>query len=169
MDVLPRLDPPCRVAAALDCAQCWIVCNQDTRSKRHEFPSHLRPTAPLTTPGVSIMRGPPVLHTADPSDAALPLVSPKPASMEAELEAAQGCLRVLPGAEHLTVTGTGVSGRQRLLLANIVQGVGARYSGSLILGVTTHLVASNAAANDKSEKVVKAREFGTPVVSLRSQ
>ena len=66
-------------------------------------------------------------------------------------------------ADQVTVTGTGYFGTSRRDIRQLVGELGARYSGDLTYGVTTHLVCKDSCLPD-SEKVSVASAWGIPVV-----
>ena len=67
------------------------------------------------------------------------------------------------GSDQRTVTGTGYSGASRRRVRQLSLQMGAKYSGDLIHGVTTHLVCKDGLVLD-SEKISVARAWGLPVV-----
>lgn len=66
-------------------------------------------------------------------------------------------------SEVITVTGTGYSGQARQQVRRMAASVGVRYSGDLIYGVTTHLVAKST-AHALSDKTAAAHAWGIPVL-----
>ena len=65
--------------------------------------------------------------------------------------------------DQVTVTGTGYFGTSRQDVRRLTRQLGARYSGDLIYGVTTHLVCKDSRLPD-SEKVSVARAWSIPIV-----
>ncbi len=71
------------------------------------------------------------------------------------------------GFRNVVFSVTGFYGVHRQLLRQLASICALRYEASLIKDCTTHLVCHSPAAAQRSEKLVKAQQWGIPIVSLQ--